>query len=63
MELGALERSVKRAYRTNPTDPLVTVAADSGLSPELARAASSLSSREPSEEHRNKLQGSAEEWL
>ena len=63
MELGALERSVKRAYQTNPTDPLATVAADSELSPELAKAASSLGSREPSEVQRNKLQGSAEQWI
>ena len=63
MELGTLERSVKRAFQTNRTDPLVTVASDSKLSPELVKAASSLSSREPSKEHRNKLSGSAEGWL
>ncbi len=48
MELATLERSVKRAFEANHTDPLVTVAADSELSPELAKAASSLGSREPS---------------
>ena len=63
MELGALERSVKRAFQTNHTDPLVTVAADPELSVELAKAASSLGSREPSVEHRNKLRGSAEKWV
>ena len=63
MELGTLERSVKRAFQTNHTDPLVTVAADSELSPELVKAASALGSREPSEEQRNKLRGSAEAWL
>ena len=63
MEIGALERSVKRAFQANPQDPFVTLAADSGLSPELAKAASSLSSREPSREHRNKLRGSAEVWV
>ena len=63
MELGTLERSVKRAFQTNHTDPLVSVAADSELSRELAKAASSLSSREPSQEHPHKLRGSAEQWL
>ena len=63
MELGALERSVKRAFQTDPTDPLVTVAADPELSPELAKAASSLGSGEPWAEHRTKLRGSAEQWL
>ena len=63
MELAALERSVKRAFQTDPTDPLVTVAADPELSPELMKAASSLSSREPSQKHPNKLRGSAEKWL
>ena len=62
MELGVLEQAIKRAYRVNPTDPLVTVAADSKLSPELAKAARSLGSREPSVERRNKLRGSAEQW-
>ena len=63
MELGTLERVVRRAFETNPTTPLVTVAADSRLSPELVKAARSLGSREPSEEHRNKLRGSAEQWI
>ena len=63
MELGTLERSVKRAFQTNHTDPLVKVAADSEVSPELARAARSLGSREPSVERRNKLRGSAEKWM
>ena len=63
MELGTLERSVKRAFRTNPSDPLVTVATDPELSPELAKAASSLGSRKPSAEHRNKPRGSAEGWM
>ena len=63
MELGALEGTVRRAFRTNPSDPLVIVAADPELSPELAKAASSLGSREPSEAHRIKLRGSAEIWL
>ena len=63
MELGTLERSVKRAFQTNRTDPLVTVAADSELSAELAKAASSLGSREPSEQQRTKLRGSAEAWM
>ena len=63
MELGTLERVVKRAFQRNPEDPLVTLAADSGLSPELAKAAISLASKEPSEERRNKLRGSAERWM
>ena len=63
MELGALERSVKRAYRTNPTDPLVTVAADPELSPELAKATRSLGLRESSEQQRNRPRGSAEAWM
>ncbi len=63
MELGTLERSVKRAFQTNHTDPLATVAADSELSLELAKAASSLGSRKPSEEQRKTLRGSAEGWM
>ena len=63
MELGTLERSVKRAFQTNHTDPLVTVAADPELSPELAKATSSLGSREPSEQQRNRPRGSAEAWM
>ena len=63
MELGPLERSVKRAFQANRTDPLVTVAADPELSPELGKAASSLGSRESSEGQRNTLRGSAEVWL
>ncbi len=62
MELGTLERSVRRAFQTNHTDPLVTVAADSRLSPELAKAASSLGSRKPSTE-RTKRPDSTEGWL
>ena len=63
MELGTLEQSVKRAFRTNHTDPLVTVAADPELSPELVKAASSLGSKEPSEAQRNTRRGSAEAWV
>ena len=63
MELGTLEQSVKRAFQTNHTDPLVAVAADPELSPELANAASSLGSRGPSEEQRNTPRGSAEVWV
>ncbi len=63
MELGTLERSVKRAFQTNHTDPLVTVAEDSELSLELVKAARSLGSQEPSREKRNELRGSAEQWM
>ena len=62
MELGVLEQAVRRAYRTNPTDPLVTVATDFELSPELAKAAMSLSSKEPLDGRRNRVGVSAEEW-
>ena len=62
MELGVLERTVRRALRANTSDPLVTVAAASGLSQELAAAVSTRLSKEPLEERRNKLRASAEQW-
>ena len=62
MELEALEGKVRRAFRTNRSDPLLTVATDSGLSQEFAAAASSRLSKAPRKERRNKLRVSAEQW-